>query len=34
MWWVMGELVHRGGVVIVGKMWWVVRTRCGGLFRA
>ena len=22
-WWVMGELVHRGGGVIVVKMWWV-----------
>ena len=23
MWWVMGELMYRGGGVIVAKMWWV-----------
>ena len=26
----MGELVHRGGGVIVAHMWWVVGAWCGG----
>ena len=30
----MGELMHSGDGVIVDKMWWVVRARCGGLFCA
>ena len=39
VWWVIGELVHRDGGVIVAKMWWlngthrwwVVETRYGGV---
>ena len=26
----VGELVHRGGGVIVAQMWWVVGAWCGG----